>query len=119
MATQYGAPKQEPGKAKSNRYSDQRRDPEPRPQEPDPSPPADIVAKFHKNAAVDSRTEDIHHTLGPSPSQASPGDHRHDGGDSALLLEGYTIVGSKANPTTVLPSIIAALARLGAKDSTT
>lgn len=120
MGRQYGAPKENPGDTPgSNRYSDQRKDPAPKPEQPDPSPSADLVVKFHRNAPVDSRTEDIHHTLGPGPSQASPGDHSHDGGDSPLLLEGYTLVGSKANPTTVLPSIIAALARLGAKDSTT
>lgn len=31
---------------------------------------------------VDAGITAIHHTLGPSPFQASPGSHRHDGTDS-------------------------------------
>lgn len=85
----------------------------------DRKPDAQTVQDFHTNADTDKTDTAIHHTLGPSPSQASPGSHRHDGGDSVLLLEGFTVTGSKASPSTVLPSIIACLTRLGAKDSTT
>ena len=120
MARQYGAPKEKfPGQSQRGAGYSERKDPAPEVKQTDASPPADIVASFHKNAAIDSRAEDIHHTVGPEPSQASPGNHTHNGSDGALLLEAYTITGSKANPTTVLPSVIAALVRLGAKDSTT
>lgn len=40
------------------------------------------VEKLHKNADTDVRKEAIHHTLGRRPSQASPGNHVHDGQDS-------------------------------------
>jgi len=36
----------------------------------------------HLDADTDSSTTAIHHTLGSSPTQASPGSHRHDGTDS-------------------------------------
>lgn len=77
------------------------------------------VEELHKNADTDVRKEAIHHTLGPRPSQAAGGDHKHDGSDSSLLLEGMTISGSRASSTSILPSIIAALVRLGAVDSST
>lgn len=81
-------------------------------------PDASVVADFHTNSDVDTRRESQHHTLGPGPSNASPGDHSHDGGDSQLLLTGYSLVGSRGGNVAVL-SIIAALVRLGATDSTT
>jgi hypothetical protein len=34
---------------------------------------------------VDSGITAIHHTLGPSAFQASPGSHRHDGSDSVRI----------------------------------
>ncbi len=83
------------------------------------SPDNKTVDDFHKNASVDTRPEDIHHRLGIEPNQAAPGNHTHDGSAGVLLLEGNIISGSKASPSTVLPSIIAALVRLGATDSTT
>lgn len=92
---------------------------EPEPKKEDPSPSADVVTAFHRHADTDSRREAIHHTLGPAPAQAAAGDHSHDGSNSRLLLDGYTLVGSKANPQQVLPSILAALVRLGATDNTT
>lgn len=113
MSRQYGTPPTQPGQ------EEKRKDREQNTKQPDPTPPADVVRRFHQNAAVDTRKEDIHHTLGLNPNQAAPGDHKHNGGDSKLLLEGSTIVGSKASPSTVLPSIISALVRLGATDSTT
>jgi hypothetical protein len=84
----------------------------------EPSPTAEEVERFHTNADVDTRAESAHHTLGPSPTQAAPGNHRHDGGDSELLLSGFTITGSQGG-NTALPSIIACLVRLGAQDSST
>lgn len=83
------------------------------------SPDNKTVEDFHKNASKDTRPEDMHHTLGIEPNQASPGDHTHDGSNGTLLLAGFIISGSKATPSTVLPSIIQCLVRLGAEDSTT
>lgn len=120
MARQYGAPKEEEGKpSQGNRYGDNRKDPAPKAKEEDPSPPTKVVTDFHKNAPVDTSDTDIHHTLGSKEGQASPGPHNHDGGTSALLLEGMIITGSKSSPMTMWPSIIAGLVRLGMKDSST
>lgn len=76
------------------------------------------VDNFHTNSDVDLRQESQHHTLGPGPSQASPGNHRHDGGDSELLLTGTTLSGSRASDAWRL-SVNAILVRLGAQDNTT
>lgn len=81
-------------------------------------PSAEEVDRFHQNSDVDVRDRSQHHTLGPSPTQAAAGNHRHDGGDSVLLLEGMTLSGSRGG-NVALPSIIAALVRLGAQDNTT
>lgn len=121
MARQYGTPPETPQeKAQLDKYGRSRRDPEPKTRQEDPSPPNQVVELFHKNASIDTQGSDIHHTLGISPNQAAKGSHDHSGGPNGkLILEGYTLTGSKASPSTVLPSIIAALVRLGAKDSTT
>lgn len=78
-------------------------------------PEAEVVDNFHTNSDVDSRIEALHHTLGPLPSQAAPGDHVHDGGSSALILSGETISGSRATESWRL-SVNAILVRLGARD---
>ena len=118
MAKQYGAA--DPvGKPTSNAYGAERKDNAPEAKDKDTSPSAEVVAQLHKNASVDRRPEDIHHMLGLGPNSASRGSHSHDGTDSMLLLEGFSITGSKASPSTVFPSIINALVRLGAKDATT
>ena len=108
MATQYG---EQPNRGRNNE--------QPEPQPPPRKPDAQTVADFHTFADTDTTEEAIHHTLGVSPTQAAKGDHRHDGGDSVLLLEGHVISGTKSNPITVFPSIIQALVRLGAEDATT
>ena len=79
---------------------------------------AEVVSQFHTNADTDTRGEAIHHTLGPGASQASAGDHRHRGGDSALLLDGITITGSRGGNVALL-GVIQALVALGATDSST
>lgn len=79
---------------------------------------AEEVELFHTNSDLDLRAESQHHTLGPSPSQASPGDHKHDGGDSALLLADETITGSRNSDAWRL-SVNAILVKLGATDSST
>lgn len=81
-------------------------------------PTAEEVERAHTNADTDTRPESVHHTLGALPTQASPGDHNHDGGDSALLLSGMTISGSRASDAWRL-SVNAILIRLGATDSST
>jgi hypothetical protein len=81
-------------------------------------PTSDEVTKFHQNADTDTRLESIHHTVGPNSTQASPGDHRHRGGDSQLLLGDITLTGSRAGNIALL-SVIQALVALGATDNTT
>lgn len=77
---------------------------------------AEQVEEMHRNSDVDTRPEAQHHTTGPGPTQASPGDHRHRGGDSVPLLDDMIITGDLSDGT-VLPSIIACLVALGAQDS--
>ena len=79
-------------------------------------PTSQEVDDFHTNADTDLRSEALHHTLGPAPTQAAHGNHRHDGGDSELLLSGETISGSRASDAWRL-SVNAILVRLGATDN--
>lgn len=116
MARQYGAPPDDPGEKKGPGYSDRRRDAPPTPKDPDPSPSRDVVEKFHRNASVNTRDEDIHHTIGPGG--AASYSHSHKGSDSVALFEGMTISGSKGG-NAALASVIAMLVEFGAKDSTT
>jgi len=85
---------------------------------PTDKPDAATVEDFHTNADTDVRSESLHHTLGPGAGQASPGNHTHNGGDSELLLDGMTVSGSRGG-VSALPSIIAALVRLGLTDQST
>jgi hypothetical protein len=80
--------------------------------------PPQVVKDFHKRADTDSSAQAIHHTLGMKAGQASPGDHRHDGASSIKILKGTTITGSRSGGS-ALVSIIDALEKLGATDSTT
>ena len=80
-----------------------------------PKPPAQVVDDFHTYSDVDARAEAQHHTLGANPTQASPGDHTHDGGDSKLLVEGFTISGVRGSDAWA-QSVNAILVRLGASD---
>lgn len=82
------------------------------------NPPQKEVNEFHTNSDKDGGPKSLHHTLGANPNQASPGNHLHDGSTSSLLLEGMTLSGSRGG-NAALPSIIAALVRLGATDATT
>jgi hypothetical protein len=83
-----------------------------------PKPTTEEVDDFHTNSDVDLRAESQHHTLGSSPSQASPGNHNHDGGNSPLILDGLAITGSRATDAWRL-SVNALLVRLGADDNST
>jgi hypothetical protein len=93
-------------------------------------PTSKDVNDFHENADTNHGIKALHHTLGAMPSQASPGDHSHDGGSSQVLdkanipalLDDVIIAGQLPNnPNTrdVLKRIIGALVRLGATDATT
>lgn len=81
-------------------------------------PDANSVREFHINSDVDTTPDSQHHTLGPGVNQAASGAHNHDGNDSALLLEGQTITGTKATAAWA-SSINALMVRLGATDSST
>lgn len=81
-------------------------------------PTAEEVERDHTNADTDLRDESIHHTLGAGETQAAPGNHTHDGGDSALILSGMTISGSRASDAWRI-SVNQILVRLGATDSST
>ena len=117
MGTQYGQKTDQQKKA-AMQAGYTRKDPQPDVKPQDPSPSAVIVNRFHQNAPVDTRPEDIHHRLGSSPNMAAPGNHSHNGSDSVQLLGGVTLTGSRGTSTALL-SVIQALVLLGAKDSTT
>lgn len=80
--------------------------------------PPQTVARFHNKSDVDASADSQHHTLGIKQGQASPGDHKHDGSTSKKLLEGTTLTGSRGG-NAALASVITALVKLGATDSTT
>lgn len=80
--------------------------------------PPQTVARFHNKSDLDASSDAQHHTLGIKKDQASPGDHKHDGTTSRKLLDGVTIAGSRGG-NVALASVIAALVKLGATDSTT
>lgn len=66
------------------------------------------VNAFHTSSDSDKSRDAQHHTLGLSSTQASPGDHVHDGLRSKALLTGIVL--------TDLNSVINALVKLGATD---
>lgn len=65
---------------------------------------ASIVNSFHLSSDVDKSAISQHHTLGILGTQASPGDHTHDGTSSKKTqlknLEGQSIVFTVENGTT-------------------
>ncbi len=78
---------------------------------------ANEVNQIHDESDLDTRGEAQHHTLGSNQSQASPGNHSHDGGTSPFLWEGATITGSRGG-NMALASVISILVQKGAVDST-
>lgn len=48
-------------------------------------PTSEEVNLFHTNSDKDSSTQALHHTLGIKPTQASPGNHTHNGKDSPFI----------------------------------
>lgn len=81
-------------------------------------PSSKEVSRLHTNADTDGGSTVIHHTLGASPQQSSPGNHGHDGGTSALLLTGVNLTGSRSGGAALI-SIINTLVAMGATDGTT
>jgi hypothetical protein len=77
-----------------------------------------VVGAFHTRDDLDTSKQAHHHSIGVSSATACSGNHNHRGSDSALLLEGVTLTGSRGG-NAALPSIISALVELGATDSTT
>lgn len=86
-------------------------------------PPAKEVLDFHTHADTDGSAKAVHHSLGSGANQASPGNHSHDGGASAVILPldvaGVTLTGSRANLAQMMATILPALVALGAVDNTT
>lgn len=83
-------------------------------------PSAKEVDDMHRNSDVNKRAESIHHTLGTGRTQASPGDHNHDGSSSVALMDGVVFTGSRGTGTaSVLNQILEALEKIGAVNSTT
>jgi len=82
-------------------------------------PDARAVLAFHRNDDVDSRPESHHHSLGQGRSNASPGNHTHDGNTSAPLLSA-NITGSRTNNVgSILDQILNELAKIGITNATT
>lgn len=81
-------------------------------------PSAEQVTKFHEKADKDASAKALHHTLGFSANQASPGNHSHDGGNSTQLLTSVTFTGSRATFSAIDLQFLAALVSLGAVDNT-
>lgn len=119
MATQYGnrrRNKQQIFASGAARDAAEAKDKQPVARNPNESAKTEQVAQFHQNDDLDTSQRAHHHTLGPSNYQAAPGDHKHDGTDSVLILDGTTIAAAPATYTQAwATSINAALVKLGAK----
>jgi hypothetical protein len=84
---------------------------------PEKPPSSRYIDWFHGQASH-RRPTDLHHQLGRNSWDSSPGDHKHDGVTSSLLLDGLTIEGAR-NTDAYLQSVNNLLVRLGAVDNTT
>lgn len=116
--SQYGAPPEDPkDKRKGPGYGDLRRDAEPEPKKPDPSPPADVVQQFHKNSDLDRSATSQHHTLGTAEYNAASGAHNHRDGLSVPLFDGLVLTGSKGG-NVALANLISLLTQFGLTDNT-
>jgi hypothetical protein len=83
------------------------------------APPPQEVNKFHERSDVDSSSTAQHHTIGVKHDQASPGDHKHTGDNSLLLMEGITISGSRAGNAALADLITKLADAFGFTDATT
>lgn len=77
------------------------------------------VNQFHARSDVDSSWQAQHHTLGVKHDQASPGDHKHNGDNSRLIMEGISVTGSKGGNVALADLITKLAAALGFTDNTT
>jgi hypothetical protein len=77
-----------------------------------------VVAQMHRGDDLDVAKDAHHHTVGMGSAQSAAGNHIHNGSDSPQLLAGVTLTGAKGG-NAALASVCAALAALGATDTTT
>lgn len=70
------------------------------------------VAQLHRQADIDVSPSAAHHTLGVSGTQASPGNHNHDGANSKKVYNPITVTGSRGG-NAALTSLLSALATHG------
>ena len=77
-----------------------------------------VVGQIHRNDDLDVAKDAHHHTIGMQSNQSAAGNHAHNGSDSPQLLAGVTLTGAKGG-NAALASVCAALALLGATDTTT
>lgn len=75
-------------------------------------PSAKEIRDFHSNADTDGSAKALHHTLGPGPSQAAPGNHSHDAGASSALTGYATSTHTHGAPQALIRSKISATADL-------
>jgi hypothetical protein len=86
---------------------------------PDVEPDQRAVLAFHRNDDLDARPESHHHSIGQGRSQASPGNHIHDGTLSSTLLS-TTITGSRANNmASIMDQLLNELTKIGLTNGTT
>ncbi|SRR6266498_126992 len=79
----------------------------------------EAVRRFHSKADTDSSQIALHHTIGSKHDQSAAGDHKHIVGSTySKPLAGVTLTGAKGG-NAALASVITALVKLGATDSTT
>ena len=55
------------------------------------APPSEAVADWLHGRASTTRPEDIHHRIGFGSTEASPGNHQHNGKDSKMILDGANV----------------------------
>lgn len=82
-----------------------------------PVPSSVEVQRAHTNADVDASVTSMHHTLGISHNQASPGDHNHNGKSSRKIGKGinagFPTTAASTYTQSQIQSIIDALRALG------
>jgi hypothetical protein len=83
-----------------------------------PTPPTSSESmRAHVNCDCDSSGTSQHHTLGTGHTQASPGDHKHDGKNSKRIGKGldpaFPLTANAAYSQVQMQSVIDALRDLG------
>lgn len=84
------------------------------------NPPSNKVVEWFHGRADTTRHESIHHALGTGPSDASPGDHTHNGKDSPYIIPaGSTLTDVPTTATTLqlanaINALNALMTKLGA-----